>query len=1128
MANKAKTKPELSIILSLRNTKECNRGVHRLSDFLESLKGQTAKGRFEIIVSDIDSDPEFKAEHKKVCQKFRVRYFFTFTGKPWNISRAKNIGIQQVKADYVMATDIDCIFAPDFIEKILKHLEPNKIIHCRVYELPEKYDGKLDDWEKMKKVSILRPRHGYGTCQIIERAWAMKVKGYDEKYILWGAEDTDFYLRAMQDKKEVFWLEDETSYFHQWHPQSNRFENSDQLAKNRTRVRVTQKGFFPIFRNDQGWGRIQPKTDVTIAKETCVLITTFLRDDLLFKCIESIRKYYPDIAVFVGDNGRITPGKREFCEKNRCILLEFPFDIGVSETRNRSLNLIPDEFQYVFITEEDIIFTEDTKFETLKKILDSDPNIGIAGGLLKRSELQEQHYEGMISIEGDAYRIRQVGKQDWKRIDNIKYFLCDIILNVFMAKRSIFDSVKWDKQFKTTFEHSDFFLRMKYESDENQMPIFKDGKPAFREKPIKVAYSPDVSMLHPKAIEGNEYSSFRSRSEGRPLFNAKWKVSSSDSEFEIKPVLAGMENPFQRAKQRNLESAIEILKRHNCKWWLSLGTCLGAVREGDFILHDMDIDIGLPEAHLDLWDAFIEEFTKVRFRLYKEWTHEGKRMELSFMRDGIRLDFFFFFRKGDRCWHGAFGPDKQGKWGNNMIFLPHVFSAGLFEILKEISFNRMKCFIPNPPEKYLKEVYGQDWKTPKKDYKYWTDCKAISPSFIIPQKITFIPGVWDLFHVGHLNILEKSKKLGGRLIVGVLTDAAVQKYKTKPVIPYEQRRRIIESLKVVDEVMEENDSDATEDLKRLGIEPTYLVHGDDWDKCPGNEYVRNRGGKTIFFPYTKEVNSSLIKEKIKEKDIEPAKAKEVRAGIAIVIKTFMRESSLFRCVDSMLKNCPKPFRIYIADDSHVSIDKRHLYHELKQGGHRIIELPFDVGISVGRNAAMSEVKEDYVLVMDDDIMIKNAETVKKLKDILDADPNLGLVAGYIENENGVPFGSDKYSTGLRFEIDNRILFRWPASAIINKLNGSFYRQADQVVNFFLARKELFNDVKWDDRIHIEWEHIDFFLELAKTKWKAAVCLDAKAIHMKSNYDREYESFRRSASNQYFFNKHDIVRVINRF
>jgi len=862
-------------------------------------------------------------------------------------------------------------------------------------------------------------------------------------------------------------------------------------------------------------------------KDTAVLVTTFLRDELLFRCIKSIRRYYPDIPIFVGDNGKSNLEKKNFCSEHQCMLFELPFDLGVGGTRNETLKRIPSKYRYIAIVEDDIIFTESTKLESWKRILDSEKEVGIVGGLLKWNPGDEQHYEADTWIDNNTHYIKKVESPEWKcEVGGIKYFLCDLILNVFMMKRSVWEVVKWDPQFKTALEHSDFFLRLKYRSHKNHMPMFRNGKLVPRKRPIKVAYSPDVWMYHRNFPQTAEYNQYRRRPVGWQLFGDKWRIGFCNSSFNsINPVSFKDRDSSYNAKDKNLELAIRILEGHGCKWWLEAGTCLGVVRNRSFINHDPDIDIGLPAEHLKLWDVFIEEFKSVGFELYKEWEYKGKRMELSFTRSGVKLDLFFFFRKGAWCWHGAFGPDENGRWGENMVFLPHVFSAGLFENLQEIAFRGKRCFVPNPPERYLTERYGPRWTVPDPDYKYWRDCRAIDRNFFKKNKTVFIGGVWDFFHYGHLNILEKSKTLGSKLIVGVLTDEAAERYKPRPFVPFEQRLKVMKSLKTIDRVIKQNDTDPTEDLKKLDINPDYLVHGDDWDSCPGEKYVRACGGKLVILPYTKGISSTLIKKEIRVKTPRPKLRGDV---FAIGIKTFLREKTLFKTLDAIEEHFPYPYKLYIADDGTVTDGKAGRYRELEEAGHQIIRLPFDSGISAGRNATVKRVGEKYVLIIDDDIRLVDSESVKKMLSILEEDGSLGLVSGVLEEENGYPYGGEEYCRGLRFEVRDGFLLRWPANSTIHSVNGSSYRTADQVVNFFLAKKELFYDILWDGKIKVGWEHIDFFLALAKTRWKAAVCLDAKAIHARPEHDFTYNQHRCSMVSQYFLQKHGINGVLNRY
>jgi len=191
-------------------------------------------------------------------------------------------------------------------------------------------------------------------------------------------------------------------------------------------------------------------------------------------------------------------------------------------------------------------------------------------------------------------------------------------------------------------------------------------------------------------------------------------------------------------------------------------------------------------------------------------------------------------------------------------------------------------------------------------------------------------------------------------------------------------------------------------------------------------------------------------------------------------------------------------------------------------------LPFNSGIAVGRNELVRAATEELVLISDDDIVPENADTIVKLKAVLDSDPQIGLVAPVLQLENGAWFGNEHYSKGLHFEFRGPRLVRLPAQSNMLKTSDINYRIVDQVPNFFLARRDIFADVQWDDRIKVEYEHLDYFIRLNRTPWKVAICLDAKAIHLRSEPEPEYNQFRRSSSPVYFLQKHGLSGVTNQF
>ena len=132
--------------------------------------------------------------------------------------------------------------------------------------------------------------------------------------------------------------------------------------------------------------------------------------------------------------------------------------------------------------------------------------------------------------------------------------------------------------------------------------------------------------------------------------------------------------------------------------------------------------------------------------------------------------------------------------------------------------------------------------------------------------IGYTAGVYDLFHIGHLNLLKNAKGMCDKLVVGVTTDDLVT-YKGKhALIPFEDRAEIVRSIKYVDAVVPQSDMDKLTMCKKLGA--SVLFVGDDWyetEKWKDYERELNEYGiKIIYFPYTKGVSSTIIRETLIE------------------------------------------------------------------------------------------------------------------------------------------------------------------------------------------------------------------------------------------------------------------------
>lgn len=131
--------------------------------------------------------------------------------------------------------------------------------------------------------------------------------------------------------------------------------------------------------------------------------------------------------------------------------------------------------------------------------------------------------------------------------------------------------------------------------------------------------------------------------------------------------------------------------------------------------------------------------------------------------------------------------------------------------------------------------------------------------------IGYTTGVFDLFHIGHLNILRKAKENCDYLIVGVSTDELVQKYKQKwPVIPFEERMAIVNAIKYVDHVVAQDHRDKYQAWENIKFNKMFV--GDDWKGSPLFNSLENKfklvGVEVVYFPYTPGTSSTIVTEKL--------------------------------------------------------------------------------------------------------------------------------------------------------------------------------------------------------------------------------------------------------------------------
>ena len=286
-------------------------------------------------------------------------------------------------------------------------------------------------------------------------------------------------------------------------------------------------------------------------------------------------------------------------------------------------------------------------------------------------------------------------------------------------------------------------------------------------------------------------------------------------------------------------------------FWLSGGQVLGAIRDKGFLHNEHDIDLGIFEEDLDRTIKMLKKKFKrvetnngnidgVALRLI-----DGTDMVrvIKFKLNGIGVDIFVYILKNNRRYAITKDPHIGHAW--------HSFPRDIFENLETVKLYGTTYKIPES-KTYLKCEYG-NWK---KKVKHWNCC--IDPPCI--AKKVYLGGVFDLFHVGHLNLLKNAREYGEILYASVLTDEAAEIYKRKTITPYNQRVKIIKEF--ADVVLPQENVDECRGGLIEEINPDVIVHGDD--KLPHSySWALLNHKKVIMLPYTKDVSTTQIINKIK-------------------------------------------------------------------------------------------------------------------------------------------------------------------------------------------------------------------------------------------------------------------------
>ena len=237
-------------------------------------------------------------------------------------------------------------------------------------------------------------------------------------------------------------------------------------------------------------------------KDTTIIITTFLRPDCLKRCVESIRRFYPEIEIIVADNGSPDPYlKRTLIEAHKCRYLDLSFDSGASFAKNAALNVT--ESKYALIIDDDFEFTKETKLEKFKIVLECDETLGVVGGnpLTSNGRAGTRGSRLLTNEEKGIFWRFPIEEPVWKEIEKIKYYYADYTRQFLLIKNV--PDIRWDDDLKIGGLHVAFFLNLKFHTN------------------WKVAYIPEVEVTHHRSHTSPKYLGYRRRKDFKIKFYKK-------------------------------------------------------------------------------------------------------------------------------------------------------------------------------------------------------------------------------------------------------------------------------------------------------------------------------------------------------------------------------------------------------------------------------------------------------------------------------------------------------------------------------------------------------------------------------------------------------------------------------
>lgn len=293
----------ISIIYPYRN-----RDLQRLKNSLDSLQRQSVSD-FEVWFVDYGSHKKVSVPVDNLVSRYKfAKYKFHPTQyQPWNKSRALNSVIKKLKSDFCFIADVDMIFHPDFIKNAIQLQEQDRTIYFQVGFLSREdqvNNKKFEDFKDYRESTSEATGLSMFPLNVLK-----ELRGFDEFYHFWGAEDTDIHGRIRNAGYEVDFYNEEILMLHQWHP-SYRSKETKKLTKelqlsgivqlNHQHLKFAEK--HKITRvNPEAWGEVPSEEKIQELQDVSVNIILLNEkrqvDDFLYGQLPSIRNQIIKVRI---------------------------------------------------------------------------------------------------------------------------------------------------------------------------------------------------------------------------------------------------------------------------------------------------------------------------------------------------------------------------------------------------------------------------------------------------------------------------------------------------------------------------------------------------------------------------------------------------------------------------------------------------------------------------------------------------------------------------------------------------------------------------------------------------------------------------------------------------------------